>query len=85
MGPSGSGETTLLNMLGLLDDPTEGTVRLQGENVTDFSDKERTSARKETIGFVFQHFYPRADRFSTSSRLSPRRRTSPSSRSRTTT
>jgi len=57
MGPSGSGKTTLLNILGLLDTPTEGTVLLEGQDVTGLSDRKRTSLRKQTIGFVFQHFY----------------------------
>jgi len=57
MGPSGSGKTTLLNILGLLDGPTEGTVLLDDQDVTDLSDRERTTRRKETIGFVFQHYY----------------------------
>jgi putative ABC transport system ATP-binding protein len=57
VGPSGSGKTTLLNMLGLLDGPTEGEIRLEGEDVTDLSSRERTAARKRTIGFVFQHFF----------------------------
>jgi len=57
MGPSGSGKTTLLNLLGLLDDPSEGQVRLDDEDVTGLSDRERTRARKRTIGFVFQNFY----------------------------
>lgn len=57
MGPSGCGKTTMLNILGLLDEPSEGTVRLNGEDATDLSEKERTLARKESIGFVFQYFY----------------------------
>ncbi|MDS0222578.1 ABC transporter ATP-binding protein [Haloarcula sp. S1AR25-5A] len=57
MGPSGSGKTTLLNILGLLDTPTEGTVLLEGQDVTGLGDSKRTSLRKQTIGFVFQHFY----------------------------
>ncbi|WP_255195838.1 ABC transporter ATP-binding protein [Halorarius litoreus] len=57
MGPSGSGKSTLLNVLGLLDEPTEGTVKLDGEDVTTLSDREKTLARKRTIGFVFQNFY----------------------------
>jgi putative ABC transport system ATP-binding protein len=57
MGPSGSGKTTLLNILGLLATPTEGTVLLEGQDVTGLGDSKRTSLRKQTIGFVFQHFY----------------------------
>jgi putative ABC transport system ATP-binding protein len=57
MGPSGSGKTTLLNILGLLSTPTEGTVLLDGKDVTNLGDRKRTAIRKRTIGFVFQHFY----------------------------
>ena len=57
MGPSGSGKTTLLNILGLLSTPTEGRVELDGRDVTDLGDSKRTRLRKQTIGFVFQHFY----------------------------
>jgi putative ABC transport system ATP-binding protein len=57
MGPSGSGKTTLLNTLGLLDTPTEGTVLLEGQDVTGLGDSKRTALRKRTVGFVFQHFY----------------------------
>jgi putative ABC transport system ATP-binding protein len=57
MGPSGSGKSTLLNMLGLLDEPTEGTVHLDGQDTSTMSDRQLTTARKRTIGFVFQNFY----------------------------
>jgi len=57
MGPSGCGKTTMLNILGLLDEPTEGVVRLDGDDVTDLDDRDRTEARKEFVGFVFQYFY----------------------------
>lgn len=57
IGPSGSGKSTMLNLLGLLDVPTSGTVRLQGRDVTRLGDRERTRARKESIGFVFQDFH----------------------------
>lgn len=57
MGPSGSGKSTLLNVLGLLDVPTSGQVLLDGQDVTDLTDRERTRERKRTIGFVFQQFY----------------------------
>jgi len=57
MGPSGSGKSTLLNLLGLLDEPTEGAVYLDGEDTSTLTERARTTARKQTIGFVFQNFY----------------------------
>ncbi len=56
-GPSGSGKSTMLNMIGLLDSPTEGTVHLDEQNVTDFSEDERTEERRSQLGFVFQDFH----------------------------
>ena len=56
MGPSGCGKTTLLNIMGLLDTPTEGTYTLDGKDVSQLSERERTNIRKGTIGFVFQSF-----------------------------
>jgi putative ABC transport system ATP-binding protein len=57
IGPSGSGKSTMLNLLGLLDVATSGEVRLDGTDVSGFDDRERTNARKRSIGFVFQAFY----------------------------
>jgi len=57
VGPSGSGKSTLLNLLGLLDVPTSGQVVLHNEDVSTFSESERTSKRKRDIGFVFQSYY----------------------------
>jgi len=57
VGPSGSGKSTLLNLLGLLDVPTSGQVFLHSEDVSTFSERERTSKRKRDIGFDFQSFY----------------------------
>jgi lipoprotein-releasing system ATP-binding protein len=54
MGPSGSGKSTLLNMVGLLDTPTTGSVRVLERETTTLDDRERTSLRGRTIGFVFQ-------------------------------
>ena len=57
MGPSGSGKSTLLNLVGLLDVPDEGTVRIEGRDVTDLGVDERTRVRRDTVGFVFQDFH----------------------------
>ncbi|UCE19228.1 MAG: ABC transporter ATP-binding protein [Gemmatimonadota bacterium] len=56
MGPSGCGKSTLLHLLGLLDNPTEGTYLLLGEDVTQYSERRRAQFRKGNIGFVFQSF-----------------------------
>ncbi len=56
-GPSGCGKTTLLNLLGLIDTPTEGEVRWDGVNVADGSERERARFRLKSIGFIFQRFY----------------------------
>ena len=57
MGPSGSGKTTLLNILSTIDKPTQGTVLLDGKNVTRMSNKELAKLRKDKIGFVFQDYH----------------------------
>lgn len=56
MGPSGCGKSTLLNIIGLLDNPTSGQYFLDGKEVGNLKEKERTQARKGNIGFVFQSF-----------------------------
>jgi putative ABC transport system ATP-binding protein len=56
MGPSGSGKSTLMHLLGGLDHPTSGTVRLGGVDVTTLSGDAMAKVRNETIGFVFQSF-----------------------------
>lgn len=56
MGPSGGGKSTLLNLLGLLDNPTGGELYFQGEEVSRFTEWQQADVRKENIGFVFQHF-----------------------------
>lgn len=56
-GPSGSGKSTLLNLCGLLSQPDEGRLQLDGDEVTSWSMRELTLARREKIGFVFQNFH----------------------------
>jgi putative ABC transport system ATP-binding protein len=56
MGPSGCGKTSLLNILGLLDNPTSGSYHLNGTDVSKFTESQRTGLRKGVIGFVFQSF-----------------------------
>ena len=57
VGPSGSGKSTLLAILGTLDDPTEGTVLVDGREVTGLRERHRSALRAERIGFVFQQFH----------------------------
>jgi putative ABC transport system ATP-binding protein len=56
MGPSGCGKSTLLNILGLLDNPTDGEYNFLGEEVSNYSERQRANLRKSNIGFVFQSF-----------------------------
>ncbi|NMO54280.1 ABC transporter ATP-binding protein [Actinoplanes sp. TBRC 11911] len=57
VGPSGSGKSTLLNVMGTLDRPTSGTVRIDGQDVTELSDRRLSELRGQRIGFVFQQFH----------------------------
>ena len=56
MGESGTGKTTLLNILAALDKPTGGQVILNGKNIVDIREKEISAFRRENLGFVFQDF-----------------------------
>jgi len=57
MGVSGVGKTTLLNLFGILDRPTEGKIFLEGEDVSTKSEKELAEIRNRKIGFVFQFYH----------------------------
>lgn len=57
VGPSGSGKSTMLGLLGCLDLPTSGSIRIAGEEITTLDDTNRTRLRGRTIGFVFQQFH----------------------------
>ncbi len=57
MGPSGSGKSSLLNIIGLLDRPSRGSYRLEGQEIHSYSDKEQARLRRDRIGFVFQFFH----------------------------
>jgi putative ABC transport system ATP-binding protein len=56
VGPSGCGKTTLLNIVGLLDRPDAGTLKIDGEDMTKASESVRGRVRNRKIGFVFQQF-----------------------------
>jgi putative ABC transport system ATP-binding protein len=56
MGPSGCGKSTLLNILGLLDNPSSGELHFTDQEVSKYSERQRTNLRKANIGFVFQSF-----------------------------
>ncbi|MET8825607.1 ABC transporter ATP-binding protein [Streptomyces sp. NPDC004610] len=57
VGPSGSGKSTLLHVVGTLDRPTSGTVRVAGHEVGALTDAQLSALRARHIGFVFQHFH----------------------------
>jgi len=56
MGPSGCGKTTLLNVIGLLDHPSAGSYHFMGHDVSQAKERQRSSLRKNNMGFVFQNY-----------------------------
>jgi len=60
-GPSGAGKTTLFNILGLLEPPTEGTLTVDGETAADLGESERARLRRDHVGMVYQEFRPVPD------------------------
>jgi putative ABC transport system ATP-binding protein len=56
VGPSGAGKSTLLHMLGALDRPDSGSIRFQGNEISDLNDKRQSEFRRHSVGFVFQFF-----------------------------
>jgi putative ABC transport system ATP-binding protein len=57
MGPSGSGKTTMMNIIGCMDRPTDGSVILDGRELSHLSPAELTSIRRDKIGLIFQQFH----------------------------
>ena len=57
MGPSGCGKSTLLNLLGLLDRPGAGKIKIAGEELHQWGDKALAKMRNKTFGFIFQSFH----------------------------
>lgn len=56
MGPSGCGKSTLLHLIGGLDRPTDGLVRIDGQDLSHLNDDDLTDLRRQRIGFIFQFF-----------------------------
>jgi putative ABC transport system ATP-binding protein len=57
VGPSGSGKSTLLHVMGTLERPTRGALRIAGEDTSDMTDKQLSGVRARRLGFVFQQFF----------------------------
>ncbi|MER5886753.1 ABC transporter ATP-binding protein [Streptomyces sp. NPDC001941] len=57
VGPSGSGKSTLLHLMGMLDRPTQGTIRIHGQDIAALPDRALSHLRGRTLGFVFQQFH----------------------------
>lgn len=57
MGPSGCGKSTLLNIMGLLDTPSKGEIKIDKQRVENFSDKQLAKFRNKKLGFIFQSYH----------------------------
>jgi len=56
VGPSGAGKTTMLNLLGGMEKPTSGEIIVDGQTISQFTDKQLTEYRRKTVGFIFQFY-----------------------------
>lgn len=56
LGPSGAGKSTLLNLIGGMDSPSSGVIKIDGEDISKYSDRELSNYRAENIGFIFQFY-----------------------------
>jgi putative ABC transport system ATP-binding protein len=56
VGPSGSGKTTMLNLIGALDAPSNGSIRLEDQELTELNHEAKSDLRRDRIGFIFQSF-----------------------------
>ncbi len=57
MGPSGCGKSTLLNVMGLLDQPSKGSVKIDEQDISNFSDQQLATFRNQKLGFIFQSYH----------------------------
>ncbi len=56
LGPSGAGKSTLLNLIGGMDKPTEGSIKIDGEEISKYNESQLSEYRAENIGFIFQFY-----------------------------
>lgn len=56
LGPSGAGKSTLLNLIGGMDKPTEGSIKIDGEEISKYNENQLSEYRAENIGFIFQFY-----------------------------
>lgn len=56
LGPSGAGKSTLLNLIGGMDTPTKGTIKIDGEEISKYNENKLSEYRAENIGFIFQFY-----------------------------